>query len=349
MNLSEELRRQLVQSVFSTIGFSPPPETVRALVGSEALVEVPAGASGFQIAQWVVRYSLNRRTPDLFLRVVEAADQGNELQELRTIVDELRADSSKWTVTVADALWIPTGWPFIDRKPVRDALTAMADGDGPAALSIEGPFGNGKRTIGEYVRYLAAQTQSFEPVIVTLRPEPEPGVLYYVASELWNALREEADLDTTHAEPDRQATTLALQIAVGAPRAPTPIWFVANIVNDAGLEEGVLTFVDELLRLVQETPSIAEKLRVLVLCDQLSLLELDNPPPLEARHTLPQITDLEIQQWLEAVVPDKPADLYRLTAATLIQRLESVPLLPSRKLRWLSSQCALAHRKLAAA
>jgi hypothetical protein len=46
----------------------------------------------------------------------------------------------------------------------------------------------------------------------------------------------------------------------------------------------VLRFVDELLGLVQRTPAVTDKLRVLVLCDELSPLELENLPPVEFRH-----------------------------------------------------------------
>lgn len=349
MNLSDDLRRQLVQSVFNFINDPPPTGLVATLIGHEALAGAPPGMNGFRYAEWIVHYSLRQSTKDVFVTVVRQADAGRALTELRALVTELEADDSKWSAPV-EALWIPTGWPFVDRQTLRETLVAMTGGGGPPALSIEGPFGNGKRTIGAYIRHLADQTDAFDPVIRELQPEPVPGALFDTVTELSMRLGQEPDLSTTHAEPERQATTLARQVALAAPSAPIPIWFVANVVNHVGLEEGVLAFVDELLRLVQSTPSIAKKLRVLVLCDQLSLLELENAPPLDARHTLPQITDVEIRQWLEAAVPGKEPALYELAAETVVRSLATAPPAgASRTLRWLSLKCRVAHGQLAGA
>jgi hypothetical protein len=346
MNLTESLERQLVESVLRFVGNPPAPDTVAALIGHGAQAEAPPGANAFNYATWIVRYSLRRPTKDIFVRLVQLSDTG-DLVALQSLVAELEADSSKWSAPV-EGLWIPTGWPFVDRASLRNTLATMANGAGPPALSIEGSFGNGKRTMAAFIRHLADETNAFEPVIRDLRPEPEPGTLFDVATELSMALGEVPDLETTHAEPERQATTLARQAALAAPSAPIPVWFLANVMEHAGLEEGVLVFVDELLRLVQSAPQIAAKLRVLVLCDQVSLLELENAPPLDARHTLPQITDTEIREWLEAAAPGKDPTLYQLAAETVVRSLEDEDVAPTKKLRLLSMSCKLAHRKLAA-
>lgn len=346
MNLPDDLRRQLVQAALRFVGEPPAPDAIAQLIGHNAMAAARPGMNGFRYAEWIVLYSLRQPTKDVFVRVVQRSNTG-DLVALEALVAELAAGSIQWSAP-AEGLWIPTGWPFVDRTSLRDTLSAMANGGGPAALSVEGPFGNGKRTTSAYIRHLADQTDAFEPVIRELRPEPVPGALDDIVTEIWMAMAssEIADLETTHAEPERRAMTLARQVAFSAQAAPVPVWIVANVMDPAGLEEGVLTFLDEVLRLVQITPQIAEKLRVVVLCDQISLLELENPPPLEARHALPQITDTEIRQWLEAAAPGKHSTLYQLAAETVMRSLEGAAIAPARKLRRLAISCARAHRKL---
>jgi hypothetical protein len=348
VNLSDELRLQLVQAVLDFIGDPPPPALVTTLAGNQVVIDAPPAMNGFKYSQWIIEYSLRQPTKDIFVRVIREADQGQALVALHALVDRLEADDGLWSAP-AEGLWIPTGWPFVDRRDLRDKLTAMVAGDGPAALAVEGPFGNGKRTTGLYIRHLADQTNAFEPVIRELRPEPVPGALDDIVTDLWMAMayHDIVDLETTHEEPERQAKTLARRAALAAQSAPLPVWFVANVMEQNGLEEGVLSFVDELLRLVQGTGQIAEKLRVIVLCDQLSLLELENPPPLKDRHTLPQISDVEIREWLQAAAPGKDPTLYELAAETVMRSLQSQSIAPARQLRRLSLSCALAHSKLA--
>lgn len=349
MNLAEDLRRQLEAVVANFIGDPAQPPLLRILVGSEALLDAPAGMNGAHYAQWLVRYSLVRRKPAVFLTIVEVCDPGQALVELQALASELKADSGKWMTDIGDGLWVPEGWPFVDRQPVREVLTEMAAGGGPPALSIEGPFGHGKETMGEYVGFLANETQSFRALVLKLQVDPVPGLLTSIANRLWMVLEQPADTDTTHTEPERQAAILARQLALAAAASPVPTWLVANIVNQEGLEEeGVIAFLDELLRLVQGTPAIAQKLRMLVLCDQLSLLGLKNLPPQEARHTLGQVSDVEVRQWFEAATPGKPADLYQVATDRVMLRLESANPQPERRLEMLSRGCAIARKTLLA-
>jgi hypothetical protein len=343
VNLAKDLRDPLVQKVYDFIGEPTQPVVVTTLIGHEAVGQAPAGLNSFRYAQWIVAYSLRQPTKDVFVRVVRQSDLEQALVALHAFLAELEADDSKWSAPAA-GLWVPTGWPFVDRASLRETLSTMAGGGGPPVVSIEGSFGEGKRTMAAYIQHLADETDALTPVIREFRREPAPGVLFAVATDFWMKLGEIGDLDTTHTEPERQATTLARQIAFAAPSSPVPIWFVANVIDHTGLEDGLLGFLDELLRLVQETPEIAQKLRILVLCDRLQLLELQHPPPSDARYTLPPITEVEIREWLEAAAPGKAPTLYELAAETVIQSL--VALEPSIKLRRLAFCCKVAHGKL---
>jgi hypothetical protein len=345
VNLADELRQPLVQVVLAHIGDPVQPAVVATLIGFQAVGQAPAGMNGFRYADWIVAYSLRQPAKDVFVNLVRTLDPGEALVPLHALLAELEADGSRWSAP-AQPLWIPPGWPFIDRASLRDVLATMAEGGGLAAVSIEGPFGEGKRTMAAYVNYLAQETNGFSPIIRELRQEPADTALFAIATDFWVALGAPIDIDTTHAEPERQATTLAQQIAFAASAAPLPIWFVATVIDHTGLAAGLLKFVDELLRLVQSAPEISRKLRVIVLCDQLPLLELRNPPPTDARFSLPQITSLEIRQWLEAAAPGKTPTLYQLAADTVMQSLDLPTLEPSSRLRRLSFGCKLAHTKL---
>src|SRR4051794_3479476 len=170
MNLDRELRDPLVELVALYLGDSPF-QVGHSLLGHRAMRHwPPTGVNTPFLARWVVRFVLSARTPDLFIRLVKEVDVGGALEEVHAVAAQLGADPSTWTADVAQGLWVPRGWPFIDRAPVRETLGAMAEGGGPASLAIEGPFGHGKKTIGEYVRTLADDTEGFEPAIVELRP-----------------------------------------------------------------------------------------------------------------------------------------------------------------------------------
>jgi hypothetical protein len=348
MDLSDDLRRQLEDSVFNYLGPMPTVLGLRVLVGPEAVRDLPSGLSPYQHAQWVVRVALGHPDPDVFIGVVRNSDAAGQLLELQAIAAQLEADPGAWSAPVVAGLWVPKRWPFINRTNVVAALSAMADGDGPPALAIEGSYGHGKKTMVEYIRCLAVEKGSFEPVIVELRKEPEPGVLESVVTELSMSLGEQPDIDTTHVEPERQATILARDVAQIALTATEPVWFVAHFVESTGLEAGVLVFVDELLSLVQGTAAVGAKLRILLLCDELAVLELKNAPPLDARHALSQVSDAEIRAWLEAAAPGKPPQVYDLFTASVMKQLAKAnPALP-RRLQWVSFNCAITQRRLLA-
>jgi hypothetical protein len=346
MDLADDLKRQLEAAVLSNLGSPVNLDVQRDLVGPESLRQLPGGLSPYGHARWVVRYSLNQATPEIFVGLVRNADLGGRLRDLHAIVDQVQADPGIWSVPVVAGLWVPKRWPFIDRTSVVAALAAMADGEGPAAVAIEGSYGYGKKTMVEYIRCLALEKESFEPVVAELRKEPEPGVLESIVTDLSMALNEQPDLDTTHVEPEGQAKILARDIAQVALVTPTPTWFVARFVDSSGLEDGVLVFIDELLSLVQGTAAIGDKLRVVLLCDQLALLELENAPPLEARHALAQVGDAEIREWLEAAAPGKPQQVYDLFTQSVVKQLAQEDPPPPRRLKWVSSKCAITQRRL---
>jgi hypothetical protein len=345
VNLADDLERSLVQAVSDFIGDPINPPVVRLLIGHEAMTVAPPGMNGPRYAVWLVGHVLRLPKPDVFARVVKRADRAGALPDLHALLADLDVGRVQWSAPEA-GLWIPAGWPFLDRETLRITLDQMAAGGGPPALSIEGSTGDGKKTMAAYIEHLAARTDSFFPVIRELRSEPGTGALFPAATELYMAFPSQADLATTHEEPERQARAYARDIAAVAPNAPGPVWFVANVIGQPDVEDGLLPFVDELLRLVQATPEIAQKLRVLVLCDRLAVLPLEHAPAASARHTLPQITDTEIRQWLEAAAPGKSQTLYELAAERVLRSLDSQAIQPWARLRMLAVQCKRAHSML---
>jgi hypothetical protein len=345
MNLADELKRPFVQVVLDTIGDPAQPQVVRSLVGHQAMSSTRPGMNGFQYAEWIVAHSLRQPNRYTFVRVVTRTDPAGSLPELHELVEDLVAGRVEWEALQL-ALWVPVGWPFLDREALRQTLQDMAEGSGPPALAIEGGTGEGKRTMASYIGHLADSTDSFLPIFRELRSEPGNRVLFAMAMDLYMAFPSQLDLSTTHQEPERQARAYAREIAVAVPNAPTPVWFVASVIGQPTVGDGLLPFVDELLRLVKATPEIARNLRMLVLCDQLGRLPLEHAPPASARHALPQITDVEIRQWFEAVAPGKSPTLYQLTVERVLQSLEQQSVTPADRLRMLAVQCKRAHATL---
>jgi hypothetical protein len=354
--LTESQRKQVANLIFLQLGLTPSPATIQALVGLEAARTAPAGANAYQIAVWLLDYTLNLPQPDLFIQVVSAVDAQQELLEVQELLLRLHEDASLWQTQALDELWVPPQWPFADRSELRKVLFAMAQGNGPAAITIEAPQGHGKRTMCAYIERLAARQGSFRPVAVHLRREPSPGALDALVADLRIGLELELPKPgtgdaTTHVEAERRAfvsaLTLAQELAREAVFAPSATWLIANVIDGAGLEAGVLRFLDELLGQVQETPAALRRLRVVLLSDDVAGLELTHLPDLKARYVLPEVDEDAITQWLAAVVPGKPPQLYSVATSTVLAQVNQMRVAPSERLAWLARHCVSAHRTLA--
>jgi hypothetical protein len=354
--LTESQRKQVANLILLHLGLTPSPATVQALIGLEPARTAPAGANGYQIAVWLLDYTLNLPQPDLFIRVVTAVDAQGELLEVQELLLRLRQDASIWQTQALDELWVPPQWPFADRSELRQVLFAMAQDAGPAAITIEAPQGHGKRTMCAYIERLASRQGSFRPVVVHLRREPSLGALNALVADLRIGLELElrkaglAD-GTTHVEAERRAfvsaLTLAQELAGDALFAPSAAWLIANVIDGAGVEPGVLRFLDELLGQVQETSAELRRLRIVLLSDDVAGLGLAHLPDLPARYVLPEIDKDAITQWLAAAVPGKPPQLYSVATSKVLATVNQMRVPPSERLAWLARHCVSAHRTLA--
>lgn len=342
--LSEKQREQVANLIFLYLGMSPSPATIQALVGLEPARSAPANA--YRLALWLLDYTMASPRPDLFIKVITAVDAQRELLEVQEMVGHLRRDVSLWQTQALDELWIPPRWPFTDRQELRQALLAIADGNGPAAITIEAPQGYGKRTMCAYIEHLARRHGGFHPVVSPLRRVPTPGLLDALVADLRIGLDLDLDDDTTHIEPERRAVVSARTLAQQAVSASSAAWLVANVI-DAELEDGVLRFIDELLSQVQDIPAELRRLRVVVLSDDVAGLGLTHLPDLAARYVLPEVDEAAITQWLAAAVPGKPAQMYSFTTSMVLGKVEEMRLPPAARLEWLARHCIAAHRRLA--
>jgi len=344
--LSDAQRAQVEDLIFDFIGVTPPPPLLRELVGPQLAREAPTGVNGARLASWMLGNALRQPQPTLFIKIVTKVDIAGELVAVQDLVQRLQQDASLWKIQVLDELWIPPDWPFVDRQSLRQMLAVMATGAGPAAVTIEAPAGHGKRTMCAYIEHLARRDGAFQPVLAELRRSPDPGVLDSLVADLRLALGLDLETDTTHHDPERQAVVLARRLAMDAQLAPTPVWLLANVLEVTGLEDGVLRFLDELLGQVQQTPAGARRLRVVLLSDEISRLQLENLPELGARHVLPEVSEAEVSEWLEAAVPGKPPQLYSTATSLVLQTLELKRPPSSQRLEWLARSCIVAHRRL---
>jgi hypothetical protein len=344
--LTPEQRNQLTQVVHEFIGGGPDVASMRVLVGAAGVAEISA-VNAYGYASRIVEYALARPSPDTFIEILRQADAGGTIVELQAVVRQLADDPRTWMAHASDnVLFLAANSPFIDRHDLRNTLRAMAIGDGPAAITIEAPTGHGKRTVCDYIERWAAGGNAFSVVCRDLRREPETGTLDLLVADLRLAMDLDIGMDSTHVEPERHGVVLARLLADDAMLASKTVWMVANIVEPSGVEPGVLNFVDELLGCVQAHPLVADRLRVVVLSDDFGRTGLEKLPGIADRHVLPDVTEDEIRQWLEATAPGKAPDLYGVVASRVVRKVADRGPAPSERLQWLARHSLEAHRSL---
>jgi len=343
--LSDEQRRQVAAVISNHIGHAPQSSVLRDLIGANLARDAPPW-SGEKLGPWILRRALLRPDPMLFIKIVLDCDAAGTLVEVHAIVTRLQADSTAWPST-PEALWVPPEWPFVDREGLRQVLDAMAGGGGPSAITIEAPAGHGKETMTDYIRDLARLEGSFAAVVAPLQREPEPGVLDSMVADVRLALGLDFATETTHEEPERRGVVLARELArEAAAFAKSRAWLVPHVRDVSGLEPGVLRFVDELLGLVQATPATAARLRVVVLADEINLLQLTNPPTVDARFVLPEVSDTAVTAWLSSAAPGKDEEVYTLATQIVFEEVAKKNPTPSNRLAWIARQSKAAHARL---
>ena len=344
--LTDPLRRELQTLIQRFIGAGPSWDAIHELVGAEAVDGLPGGMTPAAAARWIIGVGLAQADPDRMVSIVEKVNLAGESPELAAWAQRLRAEPTGWAGAGVEDLWVPVSWPFTDRDDLRSVLGQLARAEGPPVVTIEAPPGHGKRTICAYIELVARRAGALQPVVRTLQPDPEPGLLDAVVADLRLALRLPIARPTTHAEPEREAAVLARELAREAAFASTSAWFAANLPGAAGLEPGVLRFVDELAGLLAAGPESARHLRMTLLADDVASLGLTSPPPPEARYVLPEVDEASVLAWLTAAVPGKRESLYAVAASTVFASVEQRRPTPSQRLGWLARHCIEAHKQL---
>jgi len=316
--LSADQRLQIVALLVNFLGMPVQPQALQALVGLELRGRVKA-TDPTRVADWVLAQALAQPNHRMLKQIVGQVDGAGTLLEVHALIGRLDNGETPWTPP-PEALWVPADWPFVDRDDLRATLDEMALGRPPAAITVEGPMGYGKKTMWLYIDRLASQLGTFSAVYSELRRQPVAGALDSVVLDLRDKLELGFPDDPTHTEPERRAVVLARDLVLDAADRTDPVWFVVNIVETAGLEDGLLRFVDELLRLVQLEPD-ATPLRIILLSDSASLSGLTNLPPIAARRPLPDVAITAITRWLVAAVPNKPETLYDIAANRVVERV----------------------------
>lgn len=340
------LRSSLSFLITPQIGWPIDLDLLRLLLGEDALRRQPSVQNAHQCAEWIVREALAAPDPAVLIHIVRTLDPPGAAVELHELADRLEATPEGWTGQAAEALFVPANWPFVDRHDIRSLLGRVASGVGPPAITVEAPAGQGKRTTGKYIEHLARTTQSFHPVVAEMRPQPQPGALALLADNIRHGLGLAPDSGTTHEEPERQAEVLASNIALGAYKAKKPVWFVPIVIDPDGLEEGILSFIDEMLKLLADTPTLASYLRLVLMADNVNELGLENLPPPAARIVLPDVTSDKVGEWLKAAAPGKEDALYTLAAREVLRWVNNQNPKPELRLRWLARKCDVVRREL---
>lgn len=345
--LSEGQTRELQVLVRKFIGVGLSYDALAELVGHENAGMLRSPENLAAAARWVVELTVRQPTPDLFISVVFKVAAGQQSPDIIGIATTLTADRGKWIPanTLSD-LWVPQDAPFLDRTDLRSVVGNAVNGHGPSVIMIEAPPGHGKRTMAAYISLVTLRAGTVKPLVRTLEPSPDAGLLDALVADLRRALQLPSAGPTTHEEPERQAEVLAHLLSQEARKSSARVWFVAHLVRPAELEPGVVRFVDELLGAVQADAFTAAHLRIAVLSENVMASGLTRLPPPSARKVLPEVDAEAVTQWLVETVPGKPADLYAAATTEVLKKLHDRRPAPSRRLEWLGRNCAEAHELL---
>lgn len=182
-------RMQVVELIREFIGMGPDVGALRELVGGDIL-HAPPNVNGARVAEWVLDSALQRATPDRFIAIVHTVDPEGGLAEVHVLVDALESDPAPWRGRLLDEMWVPdSGTPFVDRRQLREVLAEIARGGGAAAIAVDAPTGQGKRTMCDYVKRLAERLGSFQALVLReLRVDTHPAVLDTLTFDLCRAL-----------------------------------------------------------------------------------------------------------------------------------------------------------------
>ncbi|WP_330277818.1 hypothetical protein OG205_20390 [Lentzea sp. NBC_00516] len=308
------------------------------LFGAQVLRTVPSRSGPFRDAHSFIVHMESELTSALFVKVLREVDKSGLLAELQALADRLERGELRWGAQPgAEILWMPLDQPFADRSALRTVVQSMAIGVGPPAIAIEAPAGHGKRTMCAYVEDLARQ-HSVVPVVNHLRRTGDACVVEYLVTRLRMSIPLSAPVFTL--DPRRQARLLARDADGGR-----PTWFVVNL-QGSEQDEGVLAFVDELLNEVQQDPLYSGGLRMIVLADDLLASGLNNLPDAAHRHTLPEITCAELEQWFALALPGRSATDYAKAAAMVLEQVDAWKPSPHMRLSYVAQHCAAVHRHL---
>ena len=346
--LTPAQKLQVETVILDHIGLTPQRADIAELLGPAAVNGLPAGANGARIAGWMLDVALRSTTPACFIHLVLTCDAAGRLPDVQVLVQHLQEDPGRWAAHVADELWLPARWPFVDRRELRDTIARMADGEGPAAITVEAAQGHGKRTMCLYMDRVASRRGTFAVYQAQIQDSPEDSQLDFLVESLRHTMGLGPALATTHHEIERQASVQAMQLGIDAFGAGQPTWLLINVLQPAGFRDGLRRFVDDLLELVQTRPGLSRQLRVVLVADDVEKLRLEHLPTLESRFVLPELTEEWITEWLAATTPGREPAMYQLVTTALLQEIDARQPSPSERLRWLALICARAQQKLAA-
>jgi hypothetical protein len=187
-----------------------------------------------------------------------------------------------------------------------------------------------------------ARRLSVATVVEHLRRTGNPHTVDFLANSLRLAMSREVTMSPL--DPRRQARLLARDAA----QLAIPVWFVVNL-QDPLQDDGVLGFLDELLDQVRSDSVIAQSLRLTVLANDLSALDLTNLPDGLHRYTLPEIAHDEIGEWLERATPGLDKHKYALAARNILEVVDEWGPAPEMRLKYLAQHCVAAHGVLTGA
>ena len=318
------------------LGANPTNVVVAPFVGQTLARQLPVSSAVIHVAEWIVDQALAQDGPDMLINIIRRLDDGSShVASLVDLADALEADPSTWVVPESrvdwsldsDPLQVLDGRPFVDRMGFRRLIPRLgADGTTPACTIVQGEDGHGKSYLTEFCKGLASHwgrrqadllrvglSQCPSSTLAELTPDvPAVDLAAGLGTDL-------AMMPRPHEDEHRFARNLASWIAETTPAGPLPALAIFDGFARAGVPAPVRTFIEELVRSVQQNPDVSARLRIMLLGYDAGRLESKNL--FFERCVLEHVGAEHLEQWFRKRYPGQPNYRYEETVDLIQERL----------------------------
>lgn len=330
-------QKALKLMILPRLGSNPTTSVVAGFVGDEVSLRMPVTSIVSQVAEWIIDQALAQDSPTMLIHIIHKVD--DESQRMASLIDiaaELAAHPERWPdhnpvaavdwSVEGDPLQISDGRPFVDRSTFRGLIPRLGADPTPACTVVKGQDGDGKTYLHEFCKKLAGHWGRKQPgllrvgfsecvpnMVAGLTPDiPAFEVATGLGLDFLQAPR-------PHEDEHRWGRNLASWITAKTPAGALPAVAIFDGYDRSGLPRPIHTFIEELVRGVQQDPVAKARLRIMLLGYDQGRLEQQE---LEFEScVLEHVGAADIERWFRRRFPDQPAYRYEETAEMIADRL----------------------------